>query len=463
MNERYLDKDQLIFSNKNDAPQTADKIYIREQFGFYQRVRRSINVVLLLVFALLPLLRYQGHQAILFDVEQQQFHLFSLTLFPQDLMIFALMFAVAAFGLFYVTRLYGRVWCGFTCPQTVWMLMFNWVERRIEGTHQQSKSLDRQSFSLSKFTKKALKHTAWMFIALLTALVFMSYFVPVERLYVPFVTLQSSGLVVGWVLFFAGCTYINAGFIREKMCQHMCPYSRFQSAMFTDETSLVTYNEVRGESRGMRKRKQEKPEGMGDCVDCNLCVQVCPVGIDIREGLQYECINCGLCVDACNETMDKFSYPRELITFARVKTTNSLKGLFQQHIGYLTTITILMGAMVYWAVAWQNFDVNVIRDRQALYRINQEGNVENTYLFKIRNKAIVHQRFNIELNDGKFALDASNSIIVAPGELATIPAVVSAGDLEANQQYQLQFSITTENDSRPILKNVTFYSGEGGW
>lgn len=455
MNERYLAQDKLIYSTVRNE----QKIYIREQSGFYQKIRRSLSSFLIGIFIFLPFLRHNGQQAILIDIEQQILHLFSFILYPQDLVILSLFLAFSAFALFYTTKLYGRVWCGFICPQTVWTLMFNWVERRVEGNHNQSKVLDKQPMSLNKFWRKSVKHLGWVGISILTALVFISYFVPVEQLYWSFFTLSSSALVTSWVLFFAGCTYINAGYIREKMCLHMCPYSRFQSAMFDKNTSLVTYDATRGENRGKRKRNQEKPNNMGDCIDCNLCVQVCPAGIDIREGLQYQCINCGLCVDACDQTMMKFNYPLKLIDF---KKANNNKVDLTQVAGYLGMITLMLITMVYWAFSWSSFDVSIIRDRQALHRINNQGDVENTYLFKIRNKASYLENYTISVNDhDNYTFQQSPKVTVQPGELKTVTVVLAKSHSGPTGRENISFTIRADKSDHQEVKPISFYVGKG--
>lgn len=455
MNEKYLAQQNLIYS----TGQNEGKIYIREQFGFYQKIRRSLNSILLMIFVLLPFLRHDSKQAILFDIQQQKLHLFSFTLYPQDLIIFSLFLALAAFTLFYTTKLYGRVWCGFVCPQTVWTLMFNWVERRIEGNHNQSKSLDKQSMTFNKLWRKTAKHLSWGALSLLTSLVFVSYFVPVEQLYTSFFTLSSSAMTTGWVLFFAACTYINAGFTREKMCLHMCPYSRFQSAMFDKNTALVTYDAARGEGRGKRKRNQEKPNGMGDCVDCNLCVQVCPAGIDIREGLQYQCINCGLCIDACDQTMANFNYPKKLIDF---KKASNNKVDFTQLVGYSGMMFLVLSGMVYWAVSKTSFDVNIIRDRQALHRINTQGEIENTYMFKILNKASYPEQYTISVDKKDEYLFAQMPKIVAqPGELTTVAIVLAKLQNGSKGREEIAFTISAAKSEQQVVKPVSFYVGKG--
>lgn len=457
VNLSYLSKENLIFKSSV----VDDNIYIREQQGKFQRIRRSLSFMLMALFVFVPFIKYNGTQAVFFDLQQQQLRIFSFTLFPQDLVIVCLLFIFTAFLLFYVTKLYGRIWCGFTCPQTIWMLLFNWVERRVEGTHNHSKSLDAQSFNLKKLIKKSVKHFIWAGISLFTALVFISYFVTVEQLYKPFFTIQASTLVVSWVLFFAICTYINAGWIREKMCLHMCPYSRIQSAMFDKSTLLVSYDHGRGESRGKRKRSQVKSAEMGDCVDCNLCVQVCPAGIDIRNGLQYECINCGLCVDACDMTMDKFNYEKGLIAFTNEQAP---KNGWKQHIGYGGFISLTVMAMLFWAQAWQSFEVNIIRDRQALYRVNQEGDIENTFVFKIRNKSNQIKFYQIDVSGLDNAKIIGHSKVeVLPGELRTYSIVVMVDKPLVQTRNDINFNILDISGNDRIFKNTSFYSGLGGW
>lgn len=457
MDKSYLSEQNLIFK----TPAANSKIYIREQNGHFQRVRRYLNVFLIALFAALPLVQYQGEQAILFDVAKQHLTLFSVTLFPQDLPIFGLIFILAAFGLFYVTKLYGRVWCGYTCPQTVWTLMFNWIERRIEGNHNQSKKLDQQGWNSEKVLKKTAKHLAWGALSLATALVFMSYFVPAAELYSTFFTLEASALVQGWVWFFAFCTYGNGGWLREKMCQHACPYSRFQSVMFDRSTKLVAYDEVRGEGRGARKRGAAKPDGMGDCVDCKLCVQVCPVGIDIRDGLQYECINCGLCIDACDDVMGKFNYAKGLIKYASQAKQKTKWGA---HIGYALASVMTIGVMVLWAFDRDEFEVNIVRDRQSLYRVNSQGKIENTFLFKALNKAQTERTYLIQLDDQRhFAIVTKQILKVAPEQHAAIPVSVVAHGLDSHLQVPIEFTVTDQTTGETIDKSSVFYTGEGAW
>ena len=434
------------------------KIYVREQFGRFQAIRRKLSSVLLAIFILIPFLQFNGEQAVLFDVKQQTLTLFYWVLYPQDLFIFALVFIAAAYGLFWVTRKYGRVWCGYTCPQTIWSLMFMWVENRVIGSRNQQISLDKQPWSVTKVSKKSAVYVIWAMIALITALVFMSYFIPVGRLYPGFFSLSLTGLETGWVLFFATCTFVNAGFIREKMCEHMCPYSRFQSAMFQPETRLVTYDVSRGEGRGPRRRNQTKPNGMGDCVDCKLCVQVCPAGIDIREGLQAECINCGLCVDACNDVMTNFGYQPNLIRYqAQAPSLRSPK----MTLGYAAGVLLVVIAMVAWTQIRSTMELSVLRDRNALYRTDYLGNVENTYTLKLLNKSRSTEFVElvaIRSDDGKELLRQDYEIN-AQEQLNVATALTMHDSVFAqNNKTDVVFTVT-EKDSNEVLsrKQTVFY------
>lgn len=443
--------DQIIFSSNA----SGGKIYIREQKGLYQQRRRILSWILMLTFMLLPWINYQQHQAFRIDVNLLRVELFGMMLYPQDLLVIALLFTVAAFALFYVTKLYGRVWCGYTCPQTVWTLMFVWLERRIEGNHNQSKALDNTRWSRRKLLIKSLKHSSWALVSVFTALVFISYFVPARQLYTEFFTLQSSGLIYSWVLFFAACTYTNAGLLREKMCLHMCPYARFQSAMFDPSTSIVSYDSIRGENRGPRKRHAEKPAAMGDCVDCQLCVHVCPVGIDIRNGMQYECINCGLCIDACDQTMQHFGYAKGLIRYMAEKADNSG---WKRHLGYGLAILLSIVAMAGWAWQRDTTEFIVIRDRNALYRINSQDQLENTFTLNIINKNYSPRDYQLHIVDlPDSAIVGNSQFHVAAGEqkqfVISITTATPPEGWYSKFELQLEDSISGEK----VTESTRFY------
>lgn len=443
--------EQIIFTTKD----SSGKIYIREQKGQFQRIRRTLGTVLMLVFVLLPWLNYQGMQAIQLDVAQQRFFIFGQVIVPQDFLIIALLFTLAAFALFYLTKLYGRIWCGYTCPQTIWTLIFVWLERRIEGSHSQSKALDKAPWHAVKISKKLLKHSSWFLVSLFTALAFIAYFVPARSLYTDFFSFNSSTTVYGWVWFFTACTYINAGLIREKMCLHMCPYARFQSAMFEPATKLVTYDTARGEQRGARKRQQPKAKDLGDCVDCGLCVQVCPVGIDIRQGLQYECINCGLCIDACDQTMQHFNYPTGLIRYQGEAPKQSP---WRRHLGYGSALALTLLAIVGWAYQWQSTELSINRDRQALYRINSDGQTENTFTLSISNKQQQHRQYQLQIS-GLAApqLIGSDIISLNPAEQRQHIISIAVSTTETNAYTPFTLQLIDSISGETISATSRFY------
>ena len=418
-------------------------VYVREQKGFYQKIRRNIGWLLMMIFIVMPWIQLNDQQAILFDVVKQEFRIFSATFWPQDFILLAGILMVAAFSLFFITTWIGRVWCGYVCPQTIWTLAYVWVEHRTEGTRNQRIALDKAPWTLNKISRKTLKHIIWLLMSLFTATTFLSYFVPVEELYHGLFNFGLSGAVTFWVLFFATCTYVNAGWMREHLCIHFCPYSRFQSAMFDKNTFMVAYDKKRGESRAPRKRKDDpKALGLGDCVDCNLCVDVCPAGIDIRNGIQYECINCGLCIDACDQTMEKFNYEKGLISYTSEqalagKETNRLN---LKLISY-ASFSIIFTALLIWTIGNRiPLEANVIRDRTALYRVNFEGVVENTFTLKILNKSQVPLHFNINvdsLTSTEVKLD--KKVLIGAGVMQEVPITL------AINSYELEQKITTFN------------------
>ncbi|TMP80822.1 cytochrome c oxidase accessory protein CcoG [Pseudoalteromonas phenolica] len=444
------EEDMIIKPHKSEGP-----IYVREQKGFFQKIRRNLGWLLMLTFIAIPWLQYNGKQAVLFDVGSQHFRIFGLTFLPQDFMILAWVFMAGAFALFFVTNWLGRVWCGYVCPQTIWMLMFTWVEHRIEGSRNKRIKLDKSPWDAKKVALKTAKHSAWLAISLFTATSFMAYFIPAQKLYIDMFTLEWSGLVSFWVFLFAFCTYGNAGFLREKMCTVACPYSRFQSVMFDKDTLLVTYDAQRGESRGKRKRKQDPKElGLGDCVDCNLCVEVCPAGIDIRNGLQYECINCGLCIDACDDTMDKFGYAKGLIKYQSEHEASGKKNnpFRLKLVGYATLTALIILTMVVWAFNRTPIEASVIRDRNTLYRVNYEGLVENPYTLSVINKTQTTMSYTISLEGLEDAeLSVPDMIEIEGGEMLQIPVTVIKDGYDLKLK-ATPISFTIESKQRADIK-----------
>jgi cytochrome c oxidase accessory protein FixG len=392
-----------------------EEIYPREAEGRYARLRWACVWLTQLVFYGLPWLSWNGRQAVLFDLGARKFYIFGIVLWPQDFIYLAALLIICAFSLFLLTAIAGRVWCGFACPQTVYTEIFMWIERKIEGARSARIRLDKQPWTVGKLTKKTAKHGAWGAVALWTGLSFVGYFTPIKTLLQEVVQLGLGPWEWFWILFYSFATYGNAGWMREQVCKYMCPYARFQSSMFDRDTLIISYDKVRGEPRGALGRKdwakdqsptQAKEPGRGDCIDCSMCVQVCPTGIDIRKGLQYECIGCAACVDACNTVMDKIGAPRGLV---RYSTENALKKNFTlQEIKkralrprVLVYSALLLGIVsVFFGtlIVRTPLKLDVIRDRGALGREVEDGIIENVYRLQIMNTGETAHRYQITVS-----------------------------------------------------------------
>src|SRR5690554_999080 len=362
------------------------KIHPRSVKGLYANWRIIMVVVTQLIFYGLPWLQWNGRQAVLFDLAARKFYIFGMVLWPQDVIYLAVLLVISAFALFLFTAMAGRLFCGYACPQTVYTEIFMWVERRIEGDRLARIRLDEQPWNARKIRLKASKHIVWILIAWWTGSTFIGYFAPIRELGMGLLTLSLGPWQWFWMVFYAFATWGNAGFMREAVCKYMCPYARFQSVMVDNDTFVVTYDHVRGEPRGGRSRRVDHKEaGMGDCVDCSLCVQVCPTGIDIRDGLQYMCIGCGACVDACDQVMDKMDYDKGLIRYTsgsaitqRLTQSQARRRVFRPRVlVYIGLLLLIMAAFMYSLVARESLKVDVIRDRGALGREVPGGLIEN--------------------------------------------------------------------------------------
>lgn len=440
-----------------DLYEKREKIYTRRIEGFFQRIRLLTGWPLLLGYFLLPWFSWGERQAVLFDLPARQFHVLGITFWPQDLSLLAWVLIISAFLLFAVTNLAGRVWCGYSCPQTVWTSIFMWAEQFAEGSRNQRIKLDAAPWSTQKLFKKLLKHGMWLGFAFLTGFTFVGYFTPIRELALAFLQLSVHPMALFWTAFFTLATYGNAGWLREQVCLYMCPYARFQSAMFDSDTLVISYDQQRGEPRGSRKRKA--PAGqhqLGDCVDCKLCVQVCPTGIDIRDGLQYQCIGCALCIDACDSVMDKMQYPRGLI---RYTTENALAGkgsriLRPRLVGYVVAIGIMTTALLFSIATRDSIEVSVLRDRQALFYFNDAGQVENLYTIKVANKSQQQGEYQISVESAlPLVLHNASSVTVASGELIEFSARVSLsrqdGFASAND---ISFVVTSVDDPQKVVR-----------
>jgi cytochrome c oxidase accessory protein FixG len=377
------------------------KIYPRIAFGYFSRLKALSGIILLGIYYLFPWFQWNNRQAVLFDLPGRQFHVFGLTFWPQDFIYLAFLLIIAGISLFFFTTLAGRLWCGFACPQTIWTDSFLWLERLTEGNRSQQIKLDHAPLTLRKFRIKANKHLLWLTFSLWTGFTFVGYFTPIRELGQHLISFNLSGWETFWLLFYSFATYGNAGWLREQICTYMCPYARFQSAMFDKETLIIAYDDNRGEPRGARKRKIDpQTQGLGDCINCTMCVQVCPVGIDIRDGLQYQCISCSACIDACDEIMDKMNYPRGLV---RYTTENSLNGIptqvFRPRIFVYGGILLALFLGLIYAISTRVLiQVDVIRDRNSLFRETTTGLIENVYTLKIMNMDDKPHRYDITVN-----------------------------------------------------------------
>ena len=386
--------------------QAQKKIYPRSVTGLFAKWRWFFVYATQIFFYGMPWLQWGDRQAMLFDLEARRFYIFGLVLYPQDVVYLSGILIISALLLFLFTAVAGRQWCGYACPQTVYTEIYLWIEKKIEGDRSARMRLDAAPMSASKFGRKLLKQIAWIAVGLWTGLTFVGYFTPIRELTVHVAQWTLGPWETFWIFFYGFATYGNAGYMREQVCKYMCPYARFQSAMFDRDTLIVTYDAARGEPRGARSRKTDhRAAGLGDCVDCTLCVQVCPTGIDIRKGLQYECISCAACIDVCDGVMDKVGYPRGLI---RYSTENALeKGWGSKQIlrhvlrprvllysAILAGLTIALFASLLLRTP---FKVDIVRDRATLARIVDGNKIENVYRVQIMNATEKPQTYSISV------------------------------------------------------------------
>ncbi len=439
-----------------------EKIYPREVHGIFARLRSSAAMAMLALYFVQPWIDLKGEQIVLFDLPARKFHVYSLTFWPQDFLFLAFILIILAFSLFFFTALAGRLWCGYACPQTVWTEVYFWVERKLEGTPNQQRKLDKSSLSGKKIFLKVSKHFIWLLIAFVTAFTFVAYFSPAKELIRELVAFEAHGWEVFWIFFFTMATYVNAGWMREQVCKYMCPYARFQSAMFDDETLIISYDEKRGEPRGSRRSDSAK-EGLGDCINCTMCVQVCPTGIDIRDGLQYECIGCSACVDVCDQVMEKMNYPKGLI---RYTTQNAMEGKKSRIIRpriviYFCILTILSAVFLFTMLTRSVIDLNIIRDRNQLFRETQ-GYIENIYTLKLINKDSVAHQFVVTADgiDGLILKKDKEAVKVAAGDVVELPVRLRAREDDlAGQRTEVFFNLTAEDTEDMSIRQKASFIG----
>jgi len=423
--------------------QKQKKIYARAVSGLFATWRWTLVWITQIVFYALPWLMWNDRQAVLFDLASRRFYIFGLVLYPQDLIYLSALLMISAYGLFLFTAVAGRLWCGYACPQTVYTEIYMWFELKIEGDRAQRMRLDEGAWTWNKLWRKTAKQAVWILFGLWTGFTFVGYFTPVRTLAAEAATLGFGPWEWFWVLFYGFATYGNAGYMREQVCKYMCPYARFQSAMFDKDTLIISYDQERGEPRGSRSKKADPAQlGLGSCVDCGLCVQVCPTGIDIRKGLQYECIGCAACIDVCDGIMDKMGYAPGLVRYA---TQNGLAQHFDKQqmlqrilrprvLVYTAILVLICAAFAVSIFLRSPFRVDVVRDRASLARVVEDGQVENVYRLQIMNNAEQAQRYRVRV-DGLPAIQLveHDDILVGPAEARWVTLQVRI-PFEAGQQ-----------------------------
>ena len=434
------------------------KVYPREVHGAFARLRVLFVALTLGVFYILPWIEWgTGRQAFLIDLPARKFHLFALTFYPQDLFYLTTILIISALALFLFTAVFGRVWCGFACPQTVWTEVFLWIERKIDGDRLKQMRLAQQGWTREKLFKRSTKHGVWIAFSLWTGFTFVGYFTPIRELGGALAQFSLGPWETFWVLFYGFATYGNAGFLREQVCLYMCPYARFQGVMFDADTLVISYDRARGEPRGARPRRTDPtPQGLGACIDCTLCVQVCPTGIDIRNGMQYACIACAACVDVCNDVMDKMGYPRGLIRYTTDRGLHDgrWRWLRPRVLAYGAVLALLSIGLVAAVLARVPLAVDVAHDRGALYRDAADGQIENVYTLKVMNmdRHAHTYRLRIEgLAQATLLLDRP-LIAAEPSEIVTIPVRVAAPPA-ATRRSALRFILEAQDD--PHLSQTT--------
>ncbi|MBT0569080.1 cytochrome c oxidase accessory protein CcoG [Curvibacter sp. CHRR-16] len=436
--------------------------------GTFARWRWVMVWITQIVFYGLPWLEWGQRQAVLFDLEARRFYIFGLVLYPQDFIYLTGLLVISAYSLFLFTAVAGRLWCGYACPQTVYTELYLWMEKITEGDRSARMRLDAGPWNANKIGRKAAKQLLWIVFGLWTGFTLVGYFTPIDHLAAEVLSLSTGPWETFWILFYGFATYGNAGYMREQVCKYMCPYARFQSAMFDKDTLIVTYDEERGEPRGARSKKADPTAlGLGSCVDCSLCVQVCPTGIDIRKGLQYECIGCGACADVCDTVMDKLNYPRGLVKYS---TQNAVRQHWTR--GQILRHVLRPRVLIYSAILWliiiamgvslwlrSPFKVDVVRDRGALARIAEGGNLENVYRLQIMNATESAQEFTLQVHDlpqGRVLTDYAH-ITLEPTEARWVAARVQIPyDSLPAGSHNFHFVVTAQGNQAQVVEKSVF-------
>lgn len=442
------------------------KVYMRAVTGVFARWRWILVWFTQLLYYGLPWLQWNDRQAVLFDLGARKFHIFGLVLYPQDFVYLTALLIISAMSLFLFTTVAGRLWCGYACPQTVYTEIFMWIERKIEGDRARRMKLDAQGFSARKFRIKLTKQVCWILFSLWTGFTLVGYFTPIQDLALQVLSFSLGPWQIFWILFYGFATYGNAGFLREQVCKYMCPYARFQGVMFDKDTWVITYDPGRGEPRGAKSKKNTS-EGRGDCIDCSLCVQVCPTGIDIRDGQQYECIGCAACIDACDQVMEKVGSPKGLI---RYDTLNGMengwnraqlwKRVFRPRVIVYSVVLLTVTAAMFAHIATRvPLKVDVMRDRGALSREVKNGVIENVYRVMLINSVEQPRTFTLEV-DGlpTVRIDSEGTVSVAAASNRLVAVRVRAEpDSGVAGSNRIEFVVTATDDPTVVQRAKTSF------
>lgn len=458
-----------IVINTDGLYEKHKTVYARSVKGVFDNWRWVMVFFTQAVFYGLCWIDWDGRQSVLFHLVERKFYILGMVFWPQDSIYLAVLLVISAYALFLVTAVGGRLFCGYACPQTVYTEIFMWIERKIEGERPARMKLDEQPMSARKFRLKFLKHFLWLLVALWTGVTFVGYFTPIKELVASMGTSSLGGWELFWIVFYAGFLYMMAGFLREQMCKYMCPYARFQGVMFDPDTLIISYDPERGEPRGLRKKNADPAaQKLGDCIDCSICVQVCPTGIDIRDGLQMECIACAACIDACDEVMDKVGTPRGLI---RYSTENALARRYTSHdilVHLLRPRTIIYTSILLaiivatgWSLATRvPLKVDILRDRSMLYREADDGRIENVFTLRLINADESAHRYAIKVS-GVAGIDIVGEHVVevpaASAKMIILSAAVEEGAGKKGSN-PIFFDIQAEErDKIAVREKSTFF------
>ena len=459
------DDNFYVIGDEKDLYEKRKKIFPKKVSGTFNTLRVLSVWLLLGLYYVLPWVTWNDQQAVLFDLPARKFQIFGLTYWPQDFIYLAMLLIIAALALFFFTAVAGRLWCGYACPQTVWTEAFIWMERLVEGDRNKQVKLEKEPWSFRKVRLRATKHLLWIVFALFTGFTFVGYFTPIKELTDSLQTLSFSGWEWFWILFYSFATWGNAGMLREQVCIYMCPYARFQSAMFDKDTLIIAYDEKRGEQRGGRKKDMSKEEyqaeGLGDCIDCMQCVHVCPTGIDIRDGLQYECIACAACIDACDDVMEKMGYEKNLIRYTSENhdAGGKLRLLRPKTVGYgiaLLAITTLFILSIWFRTP---LELDIIKDRNRLYVTNSEGFIVNIYKLRILNKDQVGHTYTINVSGNENLIYQGPKQVSLPSEgIREVPVRVALDPYYLkDSSFEVNFTLqAVDSESIKVVQDAKF-------